>query len=71
MGHPAFGRKGASGMGGAEGIGVLRCAQDDSKNKQLQRQNKQLQLQRRNKQMQQQKQTAATAKQTTANSKNE
>src|ERR1700722_8278801 len=32
------GWKGARGMGGAEGTGVLRCAQDDSKNKQRQEQ---------------------------------
>jgi hypothetical protein len=29
--------KGALGTGGVEGIGVLRCAQGDSKNKQRQR----------------------------------
>jgi hypothetical protein len=31
-------KKGTSGMGEAEGTGVLRCAQDDSKNKQHQEQ---------------------------------
>jgi hypothetical protein len=31
-----FGLKGASGMGGAEGTGVLRCTQDDRKGKQQQ-----------------------------------
>jgi hypothetical protein len=33
-----MGGKGASGMGGAAGIGILRCAQDDGKNKQPQKQ---------------------------------
>jgi hypothetical protein len=34
----AFGWKGAGGMGGVGGTGVLRCAQDDGKNKQRQEQ---------------------------------
>jgi hypothetical protein len=41
-----YGGKGASGTGEVDGTGVLRCAQDDSKNKQGQRPNRQHQEQK-------------------------